>query len=318
MKKVSVIYLIIVTLVISVVLTSCEKYDDTPPFKIEGLSFENFPIIDGSTSAEPLVVLIACKLLDVDYKWEQLLYLDGSWHLRSDLPKEFSEKHLKSSQTHNSFINLIENEVDMILSARAMSADEKAYAVEMGVNLIETPIALDALIFVTNYENQIKSLTHKQLQDIYTGKIKNWKDVSGKDLPIVPYVRNKNSGSQELMEALVLTEPISEDSYEDETRIGGMMPLLSRVQEDRSGIGYTVYYYKENIVRDIVSLNTLAVNGVYPEKNTIRNRKYPFTSEVYVIIRSDLNKSSMAYKLYELLQTTTGKRVISESGYIPN
>jgi len=287
------------------------------PFEIEGLTFENFPIIDGSTSTDPLVRIIASKLLGYNYEWQQLLVADGSWFLGTDLPYEFVVQHLKSSQTHQSFINLIDNEVDMIFSARSMSDDEKSHAAEAGVNLIETPIALDALIFIAHPDNPINSLTHKQLQDIYIGKVKNWKDVGGSEAPITPYVRNKNSGSQELMEALVLTEPLSDDFPEDFTMIGGMMLLLSHVQSDVNGLGYTVHYYKENIVRDLVSLKTIAVNGVYPDKRTIANRSFPYTSEVYVIIRSDLDKSSMAYKIRNLLLTKAGKKVIEESGYVP-
>jgi len=43
----------------------------------------------------------------------------------------------------------------------------------------------------------------------------------------------------------------------------------------------------------------------------------PYFKDNPTAIRSDLDKSSMAYKLYELLQTEDGKRVIGESGYLP-
>jgi len=244
--------------------------------------------------------------------------MDGTWGLFTDLPYEIFEQKIKLSQTHNAIINLINDEVDIILSARKMSAEEKGYAAEVAVNLIETPIALDALIFVEHPDNRIKSLTSSQIQDIYKGKIKKWKDVGGNDTPITPYVRNQNSGSQEIFETLVLpNEQIPEDFPEDQT-ITGMMLLLSRVQSDINGLGYTVFYYKENIIRDLCDVRTLSVNGIYPDKNTIKSRKYPYTSEVYVSIRSDLDKSSMAYKIYELLQTSAGKRMINESGYVAN
>ncbi|MDR2232591.1 MAG: phosphate ABC transporter substrate-binding protein, partial [Tannerella sp.] len=81
--------------------------------------------------------------------------------------------------------------------------------------------------------------------------------------------------------------------------------------------GYTVHYYKENIVRDWPAVKTLAINGIYPDKTTIGNRQYPFTAEVFVIIRSDLDHSSMAYKICEFLQTAGGKEIIDESGYVP-
>ncbi len=302
-----------------IVCTSCNKEDIDTQSKIEGLTLENFPIIDGSTSTDPLVRLIACKLLGYDYKWE--MQINGAdmiiaWTLATDLPLEFVQQHLKSSQTHNAFINLIDKKADMIFSARKLSTDEKAYAVEAGVSLIEMPIALDALIFIEHPYNQVQSLTHKQLQDIYTGKIKQWNEVGGNDAPINPYIRNRNSGSQELFENLVLANEQIPDNLPLDI-VPSMMGLISAVGLDVNGLGYTVYYYIEHIVRE-TSLRRLEVNGVYPDKDTIKNKKYPYTSEVFVIIRSNLDQSSMAYKIYELLQTEAGKQVISESGYVPN
>ena len=303
MKSVVLNYLVIVTFTVLVTVTSCNKENTPlPPFKIEGITVENFPILDGSTTAGPLIYSIAYELLGAGY-WSY----------------EFDEKHLQTSQTHNAFIKLIDKDADMIFSARKMSDDEKAYAIEAGVKLIETPIALDALIFIEHPNNKVKTLTHNQLQDIYTGKTKNWKDVGGNNAPITPYIRNKNSGSQELMETLVLGQKQIPDDFPEDVTISGMMMLLSSVQSDENGLGYTVYYYKETMMQDyFVDIKTLAVNGIYPDKKTIASQKYPYTSEVYAIIHSDLDESSMAYKIYELLQTPSGKQIISESGYVPN
>jgi len=301
MKKLIFNYLIVIAFAVLAAFTSCNKEGEPDlPFKIEGITIENFPVLDGSTTAGPLIDLIAYNLLGAGY-W--------TW--------EFYEKHLQTSQTHGAFINLIDKKADLIFSARTMSADEKAFAAKAGVHLIETPIALDALIFIVHPANRVKSLTHQQLQDIYTGNTKNWSDVGGFDALITPYVRNKNSGSQELMEALLLTKPISDDFPEDLV-IGSMMPLLSAVQGNENGLGYTVAYYRTTMHSDFEGIKTISVNGIYPDNKTIKTRNYPYTSEFYAIIRLDLDKSSMAYKLYELMQTKAGKRVISESGYVPN
>jgi phosphate transport system substrate-binding protein len=133
---------------------------------------ENYPKVDGSTSSDPLNKLIACKLLGYNYTWQKAWHMNGLWYLSTDIPQEFVAEHLKSSQTHNSIINLIDKQADLILTARKMSPDEQEYADSVGVNIIETPIALDAFVFVVNLNNPVNSLTIKQVQDIYTGKIK--------------------------------------------------------------------------------------------------------------------------------------------------
>lgn len=289
---------------------------------IEGLTLENFPVIDGSTSTDPLIRLTAAKLLGYNYKWE-IPDMLVTWELSTNLPTTFVEQYLKRSQTHGSIINLIDGGADLIFSARTLSTEEKAYADEAGVTLIETPIALDALVFIKHKDVKINTLSHNQLQEIYTARIKNWKDVGGKDLSIVPFVRNKNSGSQELMESLVMKEAISEGFYEeyydDFQHVPSMYPLLTDVAHTEGGLGYTVFYYLTQIVRGGVfdDLTMIPVDGVAPDHRSIANRSYPFTAEVYLTIRSDLDQSSMAYKVYEYMKSPAGKPIITESGYVP-
>ncbi len=316
MNKAALVF--VLGLFVMIMCVSCDK-DSDKPVVIEGLTLENFPRMDGSTSTDPLVKLAACKLLGYNYKWKQES-ADITWRLSTDLPTKFVEQNLKSSQTHNAFVNLIDDKADMIFSARTMSPDEKAYASEAGVSLIETPIALDALIFIEHPSNKTESLTHEQIRDIYSGKIKNWKEVGGDNEPMIPFIRNKNSGSQELMETLVFDgNPIPEEFLEDMEEfqtVIAMIPVFTYVSGRTGGLGYTIYYYKENMIRDQMHVNTLAVNGIHPNKKTIKSREYPYTAEVYLIIRSDLDKSSMAYKVYELMQTKAGQQIINESGYV--
>lgn len=298
----------------STTFTGCKKEEDpAQDFKIEGLTVDNFPRLDGSTSNEPLNMIIAAKLLGYNYRW---LSFGSIYSVTTDV------YHLvKTSQTHNAIINLIDGSADIILSARRMSPDEKMYADAASVTLIETPIALDAFIFIVNPNNPVNSLTHDQIVDIYTGKITNWNEVGGNNMEILPYVRNQNSGSQELMERLVLQgTPVAEFPIDFDTTILSMLPVFHTIRSQGNGICYTVYYYKERMVVEEYrnTVKTIAVNGVVPNKISILTRKYPFVAEVYAMIRSDLDKISMAYKLYELLQTKAGKSVIAESGYIPN
>jgi phosphate transport system substrate-binding protein len=125
------------------------------------------------------------------------------------------------------------------------------------------------------------------------------------------------------METLVMTEPIPpgfyEDNFDDFQLISGMLPLLSEVQTAKGGLGYTVSYYLNRIVPENIRarLTMIAVNGVEPNKATIAHRTYPFTAEVYMVVRADLDKQSPAYKVYEFLQTAAGKDIIARSGYVP-
>jgi phosphate transport system substrate-binding protein len=320
-------FVVIVLFALSVMLVCAACKDDIgfdtlgSSLIIEGLTADNYPKVDGSTSTGPLNTIIACKLFDIRYKW-----VTDYWNLQRIEPNlngDDTEKLfglIKSSKTNKSFINLIEKKADLILSARKMSASEKVAADAEGVSLIETPVALDAFIFIVNPDNPVDSLTTQQIQDIYTGKTTNWGEVGWKGdsaPPIIPYVRNTDSGSQELMETLVMRGLDMKEflvNY-DELIVFNMTGAVDKVFQEHDAICYTVYYFKEYMVTGI-NVKSLAVNGISPDKKTIGNRSYPYAAEVYAVIRSDLDKSSMAYKLYEWLQTPAGKQAIGESGYV--
>jgi len=225
--------------------------------------------------------------------------------------------------TQNAIINLIDSQTDLIIVARKMSADEKEYANDAGVSLIETPIALDALDFIVNAQNSVKSLSVEQIQNIYLGNITNWTEVGGANEEIIPFIRNANSGSQEMMNEIVMNNTSMPDwtvSYADEVTLGSMIMVYSELMANKNGICFTPHYYKEYMVTgtNLNNIKTLAINGIAPDKNSIKNKTYPFVANVYVSIRSDTDPNSMTYKLYEWLQSKSGKMVIEESGYVPN
>jgi phosphate transport system substrate-binding protein len=316
------VFLVLFFLFVVIFCSGCGKEDNEffigSPY-ISGLTTDNYPSVDGSTSAYPLNIIIAGKLFDIGYKWEYT-----GWGIREVQPigngsnnKMWSR--IKASQTHNSFINLIDKKADIILSARTMSSDEIEYAESKGISLIETEIALDAFIFIVSPYSQIESLTANQILDIYTGKITDWNEVGTFDGIIKPYIRNANSGSQELFEYLVIKDlDIIEFPISNNEVLFNMTGALDAVAYDYNAICFTLYYYLEYIARgNKDTVKTIAVDGKFPNRETIRDKIYPYVAPVYVVIRSDLDTSSMSFRIYEWLQTEHGQQVINESGYVP-
>lgn len=320
MKKVN---LLLFILSLAIICYSCnnDNEEDDPGyrFKLEDLTLENLPVLDCSTSALPLQTLMACKLLDYPYMWQQALESNNTYrlvpnHLEiDDFDYGAFNERVRSSGTHGAYTSLIDKEADLILVARSASADEKEYAKAKGIGLEEKAVALDAFVFINNAKNPVKALTTKQVQDIYTGKTTNWKTLGGNDEEIIPYTRNANSGSQELMEELVMKG--LEIPVWPEIQLGSMILPFTEIARQPNGMAYSVYYYKQYIVRD-KETDYMRIDGVYPDSKTIKNKTYPYTTEVYAVIRKDLPKTSAAYRIYEMLSTGDGKKLIEESGYV--
>ena len=304
---------------------SCDKKEhEKEIINFDDISFENYPRVDGSTSARALNVMVACKLLGVSYEWVEPIEMMAfyEWKIypnEKDIPDQYRDffwQHIKTSQTNGAFINLIDGTADIILTHRTISPDEKLHADAVGVKLVETSIALDAFVFVVNKNNPIKSLTVEQIRKIYTGEITNWQQVGGKNTNMKIFSRPRNSGSEEVFRVLVMGGLEPADFPIDPIPL--MTQVVDEVVRNEDAICYTFNNYKDMIVRvpDNV-MPKIAINGIFPDNNTVKNGTYPFISKVHVAIRSDLNHNSMAYKLYKWLQSENAKSTITECGFLP-
>ena len=286
---------------------------------IENISLENYPKVDGSTSGNILNTMVACKLLGIEYRWLPPGALT-EWSLQPNMDgnqelHDFFYTRLKTSQTHGAFINLINSEADIILTHRTISPDEKSHADAVGVTLIETSIGLDAFVFIINKTNPVKSLTVSQIQKIYTKEITKWSQVGGKNTDMKVFIRPRNSGSEEVFRNIVMNE--LEPADFPEAAIDRMIDVFWEIEENEDGICYSFNTYKDVQARKLCNeVPVLAINGICPSESTVKNRTYPFISEVHVAIRSDLDPNSMTYKLYEWLKSEHARYTITECGFI--
>ncbi len=80
---------------------------------------------------------------------------------------------------------------------------KKKAAEDKGIELEIVPITKEAFVFVINPDNTVDTLTQEQIRKIYTGEIKNWKELGGDDAEIVAYQRDETSGSQNNMKVFM-------------------------------------------------------------------------------------------------------------------
>ena len=292
----------------------------TPDEALDAVA-RTYPRVDGSTSTYPLQVLIACHVIDVpcEIKLDWFAPTPTVMAMSDDKPLV----NIQHTGTHGAYMNLIENGTDLILVARAPSDDEQLAAQQAGVVLDVRPVARDAFVFLANSANPIDSLTLEQIRGIYTGEITDWVDLGWPDTKdhtsIIAFRRNPNSGSQELMETLVMQgEPMIEGP--ELMMLDTMSGVIKSVIWVDTGIGYSVYYYVTYMVPhhtwEANRLKTLAIEGVLPTRDTIRDQSYPLTADVYLVARQRMPVDSMAILLRDWLLSPGGQAVVEESGYV--
>lgn len=159
----------------------------------------------------------------------------------------------------------------------------------------------------------VSSPSLDEIQRIYTGELTNWVQVGGPQGEIHPYQRDEQSGRQQLMLSLVMKGLPMVDAP--------LLVLLKMIapfyamSDDPLGIGYSVYYYEENMAPN-EKIKLLAVDGVMPERESIQSRRYPFTTEVYVVVRADSLPTSLAIRLRGWLRSRWSG-IGRSGGYVP-
>lgn len=283
---------------------------------------ENYPHFGFSTSASPLTETIMFRVLGLTCVWEDRISSDPFYNnpFRFEI-WNFYWEHSEVQGTHEAYQALIDGQVDIILVARAPSEDELTYAGEKGVQFDVQPVALDAFVFIVNTGNPVYALTMEQIRDIYSGKITNWKDVGGTDSEIHAYQRDENSGSQELMQTMVMKDLplIRADEWVTYTMEGPFNAIgdFHNMQPgDVQGIGYSVFYYAENMTIH-ENVRYLGVNGVFPSSDNIQNGTYPLISEVYVVVRAGTAPDDPAILMRDWLLTEDGQKTVADSKYVP-
>ena len=153
----------------------------------------------------------------------------------------------------------------------------------------------------------VKSLTQQQLQDIFTAKITNWKDVGGPDQAIVLVTRPKTSGTRALYQKYALNGQEESSNKTLETDNSGI--LVQSVAQNPGSIGYVALPY---VVND-KSVGTIAIDGVEPTLAKTYSGKYAVWGYEHVYTNKQPKDAVKAFIDY-MLSDKYGQR-IEELGY---
>jgi phosphate transport system substrate-binding protein len=287
--KKSGILILVVLLLAGSLFTGCQR-------KVVTFTMDNYPKVDGSTVTIPLSEAIAAKL--------------------TGLKIEDVRPYILHNKTHQAYVHLINKNADIIF-VTSPSEEELALAKERGITLEVIPIVSEAFVFLTHADNPVKGLTLEQIRQIYSGKITNWSEVGGQNIPIVPYQRPVNSGSQTGFLDLVMKD-LTPMEPPKEKIIAGMGELIDAVAAYNNlpdALGYSYYYFVVDMWGN-KNVKLMEIDGVYPDKDTIRTGKYPVKTAYYAVIRSDEPKDSPVRKMIDFILSDAGQKLAEEAGYV--
>ena len=201
---------------------------------------------------------------------------------------------------------LIEGLTDVADSSRFIELSEVKRAVAKGVYPVPFRIAMDGIVPVVNARNGIKAITVKQLHDIYTGKIRNWKELGGPDHRIVVVSRDTSSGTYEVWEKRVLR---GSRVLPRALVVASNGQVVNTVSKNRYAIGYIGIGYLNS------RLCALTVNGIKATLDTVREGIYPISRPLFMFTNGW--PKGIVAKWINLVLSRRGQNMVKESRYVP-
>jgi phosphate transport system substrate-binding protein len=202
---------------------------------------------------------------------------------------------------------LIDGTTDICMSSREIQPKEIDASKEKGREAKPMAIAMDAICPIVNPANPVSNLTAEQLQGIYAGKIKNWKDVGGDDKEIVVISRDTSSGTYEAWNELIMKGEKVTPAALLQASSGAVMEVVSK---NKFAIAYDGIAYVNNKVKP------LKVNGVAGGAESVANKTYPVSRPLFIILPGSPNPDVQKFVDF-IMSPTGGQKIIGEVGYFP-
>ncbi len=276
------------------------------------LTADDFERIDGSTATIPITAELARQFITgADGEVYAYIYHNTTHPAYLALMGITEER-----KDYNEYEYIPGDTTADIIFVTEPSEDEKALSEKFDIPLDVTPVVLDGFVFITHKDNPVDSLTVEQIQGIYSGSITNWKEVGGEDAPIIPYQRERNSGSQTAMEQMVMKDVPLMDAPPgyNISGMGGLIEVVAEYENSKSSIGYTYDFYLNNLYKND-NVKVLAVNGISPANENLVSGEYPFTTSYYAVIRR--GDDGMGARLRDFMLTPEGQAMVQQAGYCP-
>jgi phosphate transport system substrate-binding protein len=195
---------------------------------------------------------------------------------------------------------------DIAGASKPLNQDQRDLAAMHDVVFNEYVLGSYSVAILVNKDNPVSNLTSNQVQALFTGKVKNWKEVGGPDVPVNLYGRDPISGTHFGFKEIAM-------AYQDyDVHIHfftNYLGVADAVAKDPNGIGYAGL--------DLVKhdgTKAVLIDGVNPSTESVNAKKYPFARTLYFYMVKD--KEPVAAKAFvDFALSPGGQQVLTQMGY---
>lgn len=201
--------------------------------------------------------------------------------------------------------SLMDGTCDIGDSSRPVKDTELDKAVANGRSLKANVIAMDGICVVVHPSNGVSALSRRQIKDIYTGAISNWKQLGGSDEKIVVISRDSSSGTFEAFGTLALD---GAKVRPDALLQASNQAVASTVSRTPGAIGYVGLGYLSS------SVKAVEVDGVKASKETVLSNKYPIGRPLFMYTNGV--PQGLVKQFIDYILSPDGQKLVEEEGFV--
>ncbi|MBI5913858.1 MAG: phosphate ABC transporter substrate-binding protein [Bacteroidetes bacterium] len=207
---------------------------------------------------------------------------------------------------------LLDGSTDICMSSRELKTDEKLKFTEKSIDVKEAIVGFDALSVIVHPENKVGQLTREQIEKIFTGEIKNWKEVGGADATIVAYSRESSSGTYEFFKEHVMDKKNYASTVLNMPATGA---IVQSVSQTKGAIGYVGLAYLTASVKPVSVSYDAGKTFVAPSIQGAKDKSYPVARPLYYFY--DAKNESKVKPFVDYVLSDAGQKNVTDAGYVP-
>src|ERR1700736_5561528 len=229
------------------------------------------------------------------------------------LAEEFKAQHpgttfnIAAEGSTTGIAAIIDGTAQIGMASRPTKPEEVTAAKAKGVNFKETVVAYDGIAVIVNSANPVKSLTKKQVEQIFTGDVADWSAVGGSGGKISIYTRNTSSGTYSEFKELAMKK---RDYGKTSQKMAGNEQIAAEVGKNKNGVGYVgMAYTKASGVR------VVSIDGATPSVKSVQDHSYPYWRPTFYYTNGE--PAGLAKQFLDYTTGPAGQKIVAQVGFVP-
>lgn len=232
--------------------------------------------------------------------------------LVEELGKRFRARHpgivitVEAGGSERAVADALAGKADIGIVSRGLTPEEKA--------LFAIPIARDGMAFVVHKDNPVRGLTRAQATELFTGKIANWRTLGGADARIEPVTRapGRPAGVEIIAHYLGIAPTAIRAAH---VVAGDYTEVVRLIAANRNAIAFLSIGLVDDLVQKGQPLKALALGGIAPGSDSIRDGTWPISRAHNLITRRVPAGAAKAF--IEFALSPAAREVILEYDFVP-